>query len=116
MCVRRRHIISRVIVYSCAQHKLISSRRFFLLFLFLVPSTSQVIALRRSHNDSREKQHEARLSKHRVVHIHVMKKKRRSAHAEGVDDSEDYIASEAVMASDVFCRKLDSLMMTCCSY
>jgi hypothetical protein len=45
-----------------------------------------------------------------------MKKKRRSTHAEGVDDSEDYIASEGVMASDVFCGKLDSLMMTCCSY
>jgi hypothetical protein len=31
-----------------------------------------------------------------VVHIHVMKKKRRSTHAEGADDSEDYIASEGV--------------------
>ena len=31
-----------------------------------------------------------------VVHIHVMKKRRRSTHAEGVDDSEDYIASEGV--------------------
>jgi hypothetical protein len=67
-----------------------------LLFLFLVPGRSQVIALRRSHNDGRRKQHEARLSRHRVVHIHVMKKKRRSTHAEGEDDSEDYIASEGV--------------------
>jgi hypothetical protein len=48
------------------------------------------------HNDGHRKQHEARLSRHRVVHIHVMKKKRRSAHAEGADDSEDYIASEGV--------------------
>jgi hypothetical protein len=95
MCVRRRHIISRVIVYSCAQDKLISSRRFFFLFLFLVPNTSQVIALRRSHNDSREKQHEARLSKHRVVHIHVMKKKRRSAHAEAV--LRFYVISEVIL-------------------
>jgi hypothetical protein len=87
-----------------------------LLFLFLVLVTSHVIALRRSHNDSCRKQHEARLSRHRVVHIHVMKKKRRSSHAEGVDDSEDYIALEGVMASDVFCGKLDSIMMTCCSY
>ena len=55
-----------------------------MLLLFLVPSRSQVIALRRSHNEGRRKQHEARLSRHRVVHIHVMKKKRRSAHAEGV--------------------------------
>jgi hypothetical protein len=86
-----------------------------LLFLFLVLGTSQVIALRRSHNDSCRKQHEARLSKDRVVHIHVMKKKR-SSHAEGVDDFEDYIASKGVMASDVFCGKMDSLMMTCCSY
>jgi hypothetical protein len=30
------------------------------------------------------------------VHIHVMKEKRRSTHAEGADDSEDYIASEGV--------------------
>jgi hypothetical protein len=64
--------------------------------LFLVPSRSQVIALIRSHNDGRRKQHEARLSRHRVVHIHVMKKKRRSAHAKGADDSENYIASEGV--------------------
>jgi hypothetical protein len=52
MCVghNRRHIIWRVIVYSCAQDKLISSRRCFLFFLFLVPGRSHVIALRRSHN------------------------------------------------------------------
>ena len=31
-----------------------------------------------------------------VVHIHVMEKKRRSTHAEGADDSEDYIASKGV--------------------
>ena len=116
MCVSRRRIISRVIIYSCAQDKLISSRRCFLLCLFLVQGTSQVIALRRSHNDSRKKKYEAILSIHRVVNIHVMKKKRRSTHAEGVDDSEDYIASEGVMASDVFDGKLNSLMMTCCSY
>ena len=116
MCVRRRCIISRVIVYSCAQDKLISSRRCFLLFLFPVPGRSQIIALRRSHNDSRRKQHEARLSIHRVVHIHVMKKKRRSAHVEGEDDSEEYISSKGVMVSDVFYGKLDSLMMTCCIY
>jgi hypothetical protein len=113
---RRRCIISRVTVYSCAQDKLISSWRCFLLFLFFVPGTSQVIALRRSHNDSHRKKHEARLFRHRVVHIQVLKKKRRSSHAEGEDDSEDYIASEGVMASDVFCGKLDSLVMTCCSY
>ena len=65
-----------------------------MLFLFLVPGMSRVIALRRSHNDGHRKQHEARLSRHRVVHIHVMKKKRRSTHAKGADDSEDYIASE----------------------
>jgi hypothetical protein len=53
---------------------------------------SQIIALRRSHNDGRKKKHEARLSKHRIVHIHVMNKKRMSSHVEG-DDSEDYIAS-----------------------
>jgi hypothetical protein len=47
----RRHIIWRVIVYSCAQDKLISSRRCFLFFLFLVPGRSQVISLRRIHND-----------------------------------------------------------------
>jgi hypothetical protein len=75
-----------------------------------------IIALRRSHNDSCRKQHEARLSKHRVVHIYVMNKNRRSTHVEGVDDSEDYIALEGVMASYVFCGKLDSLMMRCCSY
>ena len=98
MRVSRRRIISRVTVYSCAQDKLISSRRCLLLFLFLVLDTSQVIALRRSHNDSHRKQHEVKLSRHRVVHIHVMKKKRRSAHAMGADDSEDYIASEGVMA------------------
>jgi hypothetical protein len=58
MCVghSRRHIIWRVIVYSCAQDKLISSRRCFLLFLFLVPGRSQVIALRRSHNDGHRRQ------------------------------------------------------------
>jgi hypothetical protein len=89
---------------------------FLLLFLFLVPGMSHVIALRRSHDDSCWKQHEARLSRHRVVHIHVMKKKRRSAHAKGLHDFEDYITSKGVMDSDVFCRKLDSLMMTCCSY
>ena len=116
MCVSRRHIISRVTIYSCAQDKLISSRRCFLLFLFFVPGRPQVIALRRSHNDSRRKQHEARLSRHRVVHIHVIKKKRRSTHVDGANDSEDYITSEGVMASNVFCRRLDSLMMTCCSY
>jgi hypothetical protein len=77
---------------------------------------SQAIALRMSHNDSCRKQHETRLSRHRVVQIHVMKKKSRLAHAEGVGNSKDYIASEGVMASDVFCGKLDSLMMTCCSY
>jgi hypothetical protein len=65
-----------------------------MLFVVLVSCSgrSQVIALRRSHNDGRRKQH----ARHRVVHIHVMKKKRRSAHAEGADDSEDYIASEGV--------------------
>jgi hypothetical protein len=87
-----------------------------LFFLFLVPGMPQVIALKRIHNGSWRKQHEARLSINRVVYIHVMKKKRRSTHAEGADDSEDYIASKGVMASDVFCRKLDSLRMTCCSY
>ena len=46
-------IIWRVTVYSCAQDKFISSRRCFLLFLFLVSGRSQVIALRRSHNDGR---------------------------------------------------------------
>jgi hypothetical protein len=66
------------------------------LFFFLVPGRSQVIALRRSHNDGRRKQHEASISIHRVVQIHVMKKNRRSTHAEGEDDSEDYIASEGV--------------------
>jgi hypothetical protein len=76
----------------------------------------QVIALRRSHNDTRRKQHEVKLSKHRVVHIHVMKKKRRLSHAEGVDDSKDYIASEGVIDSYFFCGKLDSIMMTSCSY
>jgi hypothetical protein len=52
MCVghSRRCIIWRVIVYSCAQDKLISFKRFFLLFLFLVPGGSHVISLR-SHND-----------------------------------------------------------------
>jgi hypothetical protein len=80
---------------------------FFIFFLF--PGRSQVIALRRSHNDSCRKQHEARLSKHRVVHIHVMHKKRRSTHAEGAYEFEYYIASEGVMASHVFCGKLDSL-------
>jgi hypothetical protein len=87
-----------------------------LLFLFLVLGMSHVIALRRKHNDSLRKQHEARLFRHRFLHIHVIKKKRRSTHEEGVYDSEDYIASEGVMASEVFCGKLDSLMMTCCSY
>jgi hypothetical protein len=59
MCVghSRRHIIWRVIVYSCAQDKLISSRICFLLFLFLVLGRSQVIALRRSHNDGRKRKH-----------------------------------------------------------
>jgi hypothetical protein len=58
MCVghSRRRIIWRVTVYSCAQDKLISSRRCFLLFLFLVPGSSHVIALRRSHNDDRRRQ------------------------------------------------------------
>jgi hypothetical protein len=57
MCVghSRRHIIWRVTVYSCAQDKLISSRRCFLLFLFLVPRRSHVISLRRSYNDGRRK-------------------------------------------------------------
>jgi hypothetical protein len=87
-----------------------------LFFLFLVPGTSWVISLRRIHNDNWRKQHEARLSINRVVYIHVMKKKRRTTHVEGEDDSKDYIASKGVMASDVFYRKLDSLMMTCCSY
>jgi hypothetical protein len=54
------------------------------------------IILTRSHNDSHRKQHEARLSRHRIVHIHVIKKKRRSTHVEGEDDSEDYIASKGV--------------------
>jgi hypothetical protein len=49
----RRHIIWRVIVYSCAQDKLISSRRCFFLFLFLVSGRSHVIAMRRSHNYGR---------------------------------------------------------------
>jgi hypothetical protein len=62
--------------------------------LFLVPGRSQVIALRRSHNDGHEKKHEVRLYIHRVVHIHVMKKKRRLAHAKGADEFENYIASE----------------------
>jgi hypothetical protein len=57
---------------------------------------SHVIALRRIHNDGCRKKNEAILSIHRVVQIHVMKKKRRSTHAEGEDDSEDYIASEGV--------------------
>jgi hypothetical protein len=65
-----------------------------LLFLFLVLGRSQVIALRRIHNDGHRKKHEARLSRHRFVHIRVLKKKRRSAHAEGEGDFEDYIASE----------------------
>jgi hypothetical protein len=78
---------------------------------------SHLIAPRRSHKDIRGKKHEARISINRFLHIHVMKKKRRSTHAEGLDDSEDYIALERVMALDVFCRKLDSLMMiTCCRY
>jgi hypothetical protein len=53
MCVghSRKHIIWSVTVYSCAQDKLISYRRCFLLFLFLVPRRSHVIALRRIHND-----------------------------------------------------------------
>jgi hypothetical protein len=57
MCVdhSRRHIICRVNVYSCAQDKLISSKRCFLLFLFLVLGRSHVIALRRSHNDGHRK-------------------------------------------------------------
>jgi hypothetical protein len=62
--------------------------------LFLVPGRSQEIALIRSHNDGRRKQHEAILFIHRVVHIHVMNKKRRSAHVKGAYDSKDYIASE----------------------
>jgi hypothetical protein len=49
----RRHIIWRVIVYSCAQDKLISSRRYFLLSVLLVLGKSQVIALRMRHNDDR---------------------------------------------------------------
>jgi len=65
-----------------------------LLFLFLVSGRSHVIVLRRNHNDGHRKQHEARLPKHRVVYIHVMKKKKRSTQAEGEDDSEYYIASE----------------------
>jgi hypothetical protein len=58
MCVghSRRHIIWRVTVYSCAQDKLISSRRCFLLFLFLVSGRSHVIAMRMSHNDGCRKQ------------------------------------------------------------
>jgi hypothetical protein len=58
MCVghSRRNIIWRDIVYSCAKYKLISSRRSFLLFMFLVLGRSHIIALRRSHNDGhREK-------------------------------------------------------------
>ena len=35
-------------------------------------------------------------------------KKKRSAHAEGEDDSEDYITLDGVMALDVFCGKLNS--------
>jgi len=31
-----------------------------------------------------------------VVHIHVMKKKRRLTHAKREDDSEDYIASKGI--------------------
>jgi hypothetical protein len=82
---------------------------FFIFFLF--PGRSRVIALRRSHNDSCRKQHEARLSKHSVVHIHVMQKKRTSTHAEGEYDFEYYIASEGVMVSHVFCGKMDSLSL-----
>jgi hypothetical protein len=53
MCVghSRIHIVWRVIVYICAQEKLISFRICFLLFLFLIPSMSQIIALRSSQND-----------------------------------------------------------------
>jgi hypothetical protein len=65
------------------------------LFLFHVPERSQVIATR-IHNGGHKKQYEARLSKHRVVHIHAMKKKRRSTHVEGEDDFEDYITSEGI--------------------
>jgi hypothetical protein len=55
MCVghSRRHIIWRVTIYSCAQDKLVSSRRCFLLFLFIISGRSHIIALRRSHNDGR---------------------------------------------------------------
>jgi hypothetical protein len=52
----RIHIIWRVVVYSCAQDKLIFSRRCFLLFLFLVLGWSQVTAMRRIHNDGRRRQ------------------------------------------------------------
>jgi hypothetical protein len=55
-----------------------------ILFLFLVPIKSQVIALRQSYNDDcRRKQFIwslaetwSRLSRHRVVHIHVIKDER----------------------------------------
>jgi hypothetical protein len=55
-----------------------------LLFLFLVLGRSQVIALRGSYNDGCRRQQFrwslvetwSRLSRHRVVHIHVMKEKR----------------------------------------
>jgi hypothetical protein len=40
-----------------------------------------------------------------------MQKKRRSTHAEGEYDFEYYIASEGVMASHVFCGKMDSLSL-----
>jgi hypothetical protein len=55
-----------------------------MLFLFLVPSRSQGITLRGSYNDSCRRQQFrwslaetwCRLSRHRVVHIHVIKEKR----------------------------------------
>jgi hypothetical protein len=72
--------------------------------LFLVPGRSHVIALRGSYNDGCRRQHFrwslaktlSRLTRHKVVHIHVMKEKRRSTHAEGTYDSEEYIALEGV--------------------
>ena len=72
-----------------------------MFFLFLVLERSHAIALRRRHNEIHRKKHETRLSIHRFVHNHVMKKKRRFAHAEGEDESEYYLASKRVMDLDV---------------
>ena len=72
---------------------MISSRKIIVVFLFLVPCRLHIIALRRNHNDGRKKKHEEIISIHRVVHIPLLKKKRKSTHAEGENESEDYIAS-----------------------